>query len=45
MKGRELTDESNVKLSTEQNPKNVLHCSTDNVNDDSEPQNIAKEVV
>ena len=31
-----------VKHTTEQNPKNIiLHCVTNNINNDSEPQNIA----
>ena len=30
----------------EQNPKNIiLHCSTNDTNDDSDPQNIAKEIL
>ena len=34
-----------VKPTTEQNPKNIiLHCGTD-INDDSDPQNIAEEIV
>ena len=34
-----------LKPTTEQNPKNIiLHCSTNDINDDSEPQNIAEEI-
>ena len=34
-----------VKSTTEQNPKNIiLHCSTSDINDDSDPQNIAEEI-
>ena len=35
-----------VKPTTEQNPKNIiLHCVTNDINDDSDPQNIVKEIV
>ena len=35
-----------VKPITEQNPKNIiLHCGTNDINDDSDPQNIAEEIV
>ena len=35
-----------VKPTTEQNPKNIiLHCGTNDINDDSDPQNIAEEIV
>ena len=35
-----------VKPTTIQNPKNViLHCGTNDINDDSDPQNIAEEIV
>ena len=35
-----------VKPTTDQNPKNtILHCGTNDVNDDSDPQNIAEEIV
>ena len=34
------------KPTTEQNPKNIiLHCGTSYINNDSEPQNIAEEIV
>ena len=34
-----------VKPTTEQNPKDIiLHCGTNDTNDDSEPQNIAEEI-
>ena len=30
----------------EQNPKNIiLHCGTNDTNDDSDPQNIAEEIL
>ena len=35
-----------VKPTTEQNPKNIiLHCGINDINDDSDPQNIAEELV
>ena len=35
-----------VKPTTEQNPKNIiLHWGTNNINDESDPQNIAEEIV
>ena len=35
-----------VNPTTEQNPKSIiLHCSTNDINDDSDPQNIAEETV
>ena len=35
-----------VKPTTEENPKNIiLHCGTNDVNDDSDPQNVAEEIV
>ena len=35
-----------VKAIAEQNPKNIiLHCGTNDINDDSGPQNIAEEIV
>ena len=35
-----------VKSTTEQNTKNIiLHCVTNDINDGSDPQNIAKEIV
>ena len=35
-----------VKPTTEQNPKNIiLHCGTNDINDDSDPQNVAEEIV
>ena len=35
-----------VKSTTEQNPKNIiLHCSTNDVNDDSDPQNVVEKIV
>ena len=35
-----------VKPTTEQNPKNIiLHCGTNDINDDSDPQNIAEKIV
>ena len=35
-----------VKPTTVQNPKNFsLHCGTNDINDGSDPQNIAKEIV
>ena len=34
-----------IKPSTEQNPKKIiLHCGTNDINDDSDPQNIAEEI-
>ena len=34
-----------VKPTTEQNPKDIiLHCGTNDTNDDSEPQNIAEDI-
>ena len=35
-----------VKQTTEQNPKNIiLHCGTNDINGESDPQNIAEEIV
>ena len=35
-----------VKPAKEQNPKNIiLHCGTDDINDYSDPQNIAEEII
>ena len=35
-----------VKPTTEQNPRNIiLHCVTNDINDDPDPQNIAEEIV
>ena len=35
-----------VKPTMEQNPKNIiLHCGTNDINDDSDPQNVAEEIV
>ena len=35
-----------VKLTTEQNPKNIiLHSGANDINDDSKSQNIAEEIV
>ena len=35
-----------VKPTAEQNPKNIiLHCGTNDINDDSDPQNIAEKIV
>ena len=35
-----------VKPTTEQNPKNItLHCGTNDINDDTDPENIAEEIV
>ena len=35
-----------IKPTTEQNPKNIiLHCGTNDTNDDPDPQNIAEEIV
>ena len=35
-----------VKPTTEQNPKNIiLHCGINDINDDSDPQNVAEEIV
>ena len=35
-----------AKPTTEQNPKNIiLHCGTNDINDDSDEQNIADEIV
>ena len=35
-----------VKPATEQNPKNIiLHCRTNDINNDLDPQNIAEEIV
>ena len=35
-----------VKPTTEKSPKNInIHCGTDDINDDSDPQNIAEEIV
>ena len=35
-----------VKPTTKQNPKNIiLHCDTNDINDESDPQNIAEEIV
>ena len=35
-----------VKSTTEQNPKNIiLHCGTNDINNDSDLQNIAEEIV
>ena len=35
-----------VKPTTEQNPKNIiLHCGTNDINDDSDPQNVAEKIV
>ena len=35
-----------VKPTAEQNPKNIiLHCGTNDISDDSDPQNIAEEIV
>ena len=53
-KGWELTDWSNKVLksfrgylsTTEQNPKNIiLHCGINDISDDSDPQNIAEQIV
>ena len=34
-----------VKPTTEQNPKNIiLYCSANDINDDSDPQNVAEEI-
>ena len=34
-----------LKPSTEQNPENIiLHCGNNDRNDDSDPQNVAKEI-
>ena len=29
-----------VKPTTKQNPKNILYCGTNDINDDSDPQNV-----
>ena len=34
-----------VKPTTKQNPKNILHCSTNDINDDSDPQNVVEKIV
>ena len=35
-----------VNPNVEQNPKNIiLHCGTNDINDDSDPQNRAEEIV
>ena len=35
-----------VNPNAEQNPKNIiLHCGTNDINDDSDPQNRAEEIV
>ena len=35
-----------IKPTTEGNPKNIiLHCGTNDINDESDPQNVAEEIV
>ena len=42
---RGATKTKHLKPSTEQNPENIiLHCGTNDRNDDSDPQNIAEEI-
>ena len=42
---RGATKTKHLKPSTEQNPENIiLHCGNNDRNDDSDPQNVAKEI-